>query len=158
MKSGHKKVVGDLTILDGDQVEKVTPRGMRLNNPGNIRHGDKWEGMAKEQKDKSFINFSEPKYGIRAMARIIGDSYKKKGIERIEDIISRWAPEEDNNDVESYIKSVLQFTGLGDRKKKIKSDSQLALLIAGIINHENGKMPYSMEDIKSGIKLAKRKE
>jgi hypothetical protein len=31
----------------------LEPRGIRLNNPGNLRHGDKWQGMVDDQPDRS---------------------------------------------------------------------------------------------------------
>ena len=33
------------------------PRGIRNNNPGNIRLGDNWQGMKESQSDKSFVQF-----------------------------------------------------------------------------------------------------
>ena len=39
---------GEQTVLD-----MTKPRGIRLNNPGNIRHGDNWRGMAPDQPDQS---------------------------------------------------------------------------------------------------------
>lgn len=31
-------------------------RGERNNNPGNIRHGAKWQGLASTQTDKDFLS------------------------------------------------------------------------------------------------------
>ena len=42
-------------------------RGERNNNPGNIRHGAKWQGLASTQTDKDFCQFISPEYGIRAI-------------------------------------------------------------------------------------------
>ena len=45
-------------------------RGLRNNNPGNIRHGSsQWQGMSAEQPDNAFIKFDDPVYGIRAIAK-----------------------------------------------------------------------------------------
>jgi hypothetical protein len=44
-----------------------TPRGIRNNNPLNIRHSaDQWQGACEEQKDKSFVQFKSMAYGYRA--------------------------------------------------------------------------------------------
>lgn len=49
------------------------PRGIRNNNPGNIKKtSDKWEGLnADQSKDDTFCQFSDAKYGIRAMAKLL---------------------------------------------------------------------------------------
>lgn len=48
----------------------IKPRGIRNNNPGNIRrNGDPWQGLAETQGDKEFFTFTTPVYGIRALAR-----------------------------------------------------------------------------------------
>lgn len=49
------------------------PRGIRNNNPGNIRRSsDPWQGLAKEQIDREFFKFKSSVYGIRALARLLG--------------------------------------------------------------------------------------
>lgn len=49
------------------------PRGIRNNNPGNIRWGSDWQGLISEEErtDKSFCQFQDPVYGLRAMVKII---------------------------------------------------------------------------------------
>ena len=44
---------------------------MRNNNPGNIRLGDKWNGLSAHQDDGSFCQFDEVDYGIRAIYRTL---------------------------------------------------------------------------------------
>ena len=65
-------------ISDLDYVGADHLRGVRNNNPGNIRVGDDWVGLAKsdemtawQAKEQEFCVFSEPKYGIRAMCKIL---------------------------------------------------------------------------------------
>ena len=42
-------------------------RGIRNNNPLNIRHSaDRWQGAAEEQNDPSFVQFKSMAYGYRA--------------------------------------------------------------------------------------------
>lgn len=37
------------------------PRGLRNNNPGNIRLSkDKWQGLRERQEDKEFFQFGTP--------------------------------------------------------------------------------------------------
>ena len=53
-------------------------RGIRNNNPLNIRHSaDKWQGASVEQKDKSFVQFKSMAYGYRAAWRILQTYYER---------------------------------------------------------------------------------
>lgn len=127
-------------------------RGIRNNNPGNIRLGANWQGMREEQTDGAFVQFVEPKYGIRAMARII-DNYKKRGVTTVEQIISTWAPPIENN-TQSYVRSVAQKTGWPSFYEPEKSRGDYLPLIKAIIFHENGQQPYSDATINTGIGMA----
>ena len=53
----------------------MTPRGIRNNNPLNIRRspGQTWQGECPVQTDKAFVQFRSMKWGIRA-AFIISQS------------------------------------------------------------------------------------
>ena len=63
----------------------VQPRGIRNNNPGNIRWGDNWKGLVPEDKrtDRSFCQFIDVKYGIRAIARILLNYRNREGMKRV---------------------------------------------------------------------------
>ena len=95
-------------------------RGIRNNNPLNIRHSsDRWEGARLEQTDKSFVQFRTMAYGYRAAWKVL-ESYwthfrKLREPFTIENIIRRWAPPSEN-DTEAYIRSVLMLTGLGGKE------------------------------------------
>ncbi len=47
------------------------PRGVRNNNPGNIRLGIAWNGLAPEQTDPDFCQFITPQFGIRALCIVL---------------------------------------------------------------------------------------
>ncbi|MBX9055585.1 structural protein P5, partial [Parabacteroides merdae] len=50
----------------------MTARGLRNNNPGNIRiNGDLFQGEVRPSKDKSFKQFTTMAYGYRAMFKIL---------------------------------------------------------------------------------------
>ncbi len=131
-----------------------TIRGIRNHNPGNIRENDRvdydWEGEAYTDSDGEFEEFVSPEYGIRAIARIL-NSYASRGVITMGDIISTWAPRNENN-TDSYISHVHQMTGIAPNDVVTKLD--YPHLIAAIIRHENGVNPYSMELINTGIALA----
>lgn len=139
-------------VIMGGGVVYHKARGLRNNNPGNIRHGDNWLGMADEQTDKSFVQFTDVKYGIRAMTRIL-DNYSKRGLNTVEEIISTWAPPIENN-TESYIKSVLVSANWAPGHLVKKENGDYLPLIKAIIKHENGLNPYSDSTVAEGIRLA----
>jgi len=128
-------------------------RGIRNNNPGNIRKsGTTWAGAVPPelQKDASFVIFTDAVYGIRAMAKIL-KSYAGRGLITIEKIISTWAPATEN-DTRAYIASVSRATGF-DATKPLDTN-QLMKLIPAIIQHENGSQPYPQHVIDKGVSLA----
>lgn len=128
------------------------PRGIRNNNPGNIRHNsDEWKGMAETQTDKSFVQFKSAKYGMRAMAKIL-QSYARRGVVYLVDIIYTWAPPSDGNDVRAYLEHVEKLTGIQGNQRVTEDD--YPKLIAAIIKHENGVQPYTMAYIEKGVALA----
>lgn len=50
-------------------------RGIRNNNPLNIRHSkDQWQGVVATQTDQSFVQFESMAYGYRAVWKIL-ESY-----------------------------------------------------------------------------------
>lgn len=131
------------------------PRGIRNNNPGNIRHGDNWKGLAEDQEDYSFCTFITPEFGIRAMAIILLNYKKLYKLNTVRKIISRWAPKAENN-TDAYISHVCTFLGV-EADDIIEHHKQLLPLITAIIIHENGENPYSLEVIELGIKMAEKK-
>lgn len=87
-------------------------RGMRNNNPGNIdRNATKWLGMADEQTDTRFIVFKEMKYGCRAILKLLSTYYTKYHLHTVKEIISRWAPSNEN-DTSAYYKKVAKDLGV----------------------------------------------
>lgn len=130
---------------------KVWPRGIRNNNPGNIRYtGTRWQGLASPSSDGEYCIFKNVRYGIRAMAKIL-NSYAGRGLVSIDQIINTWAPESENNTT-AYIFSVAQKLGVDPREPLDKND--WPALIGAIIYHENGAQPYSMQIINEGVALA----
>lgn len=129
-------------------------RGIRNNNPGNIRHGEKWIGLAPEQPDPAFCRFVSPEYGIRAMGRILVNYQRRHGLKTLRGIVSRWAPPAEN-DTDAYIRHVCDQVGAGpDDAVDVENPEILEALTAAIITHENGINPYSRELIRRGIDLA----
>jgi len=132
----------------------MASRGIRNNNPGNIRHGDAWQGLAEQQTDSSFCVFRSPEYGIRALAKVLLNYEKKYGLNTVRKIVSRYAPENEN-DTESYIKSVAGQLGVDtDEPITMRDKATLLVLVKAIIRHENGEQPYSNEILIKGLEMA----
>ena len=88
-----------------------TTRGIKNNNPFNIRYSaiNKWKGLT--GSDGSFCVFENMKYGIRA-GGVLLRNYLKNGNNTIEKIITKFAPAEDGNNTANYIKHVAQMSGI----------------------------------------------
>lgn len=119
-------------------------RGIRNNNPLNIRHGkSQWVGMSEKQTDKSFVQFKERVYGYRA-AFVLIRGYISKGKDTIGKIIAKWAPSSDGNNTQSYIDYVSHSTGINashalhweDKDDLIDIVCSMAHLESGIIENK----------------------
>ena len=132
----------------------TVPRGIRNNNPGNVRYtGTKWKGLADPPSDGSFCRFETPEYGIRCIYVIISNYYTIHNIDTIRSVINRWAPPNEN-DTKAYIDHVSSKCGVGaDQVIDPRSLNIMLPLIEAIILHENGEQPYHRSTILAGVKL-----
>jgi hypothetical protein len=130
------------------------PRGIRNNNPLNIRHGDPWLGATREQTDPAFVTFESPAYGFRAASRLLLNYQERYGLTSVLAIIGRWAPPSEN-DTEAYADAVAaeMHVRAGDAISLRDGKTLLAMLRA-MCSHENGECPYDDATIVSGMKLA----
>ena len=108
---------------------KTPPRGMRNNNPLNIRHSaSQWQGMRAEQTDRAFVQFTSMTMGYRAAWRTLETYFKRFEAERKpftpRNIIYRWAPPVEN-DSEAYLRSICRLTSLAGNEP-LKQPSHLA--------------------------------
>ena len=92
----------------------MEPRGIRNNNPLNIRKSaDKWQGLSTLQEDREFFKFVSMEWGWRAAFVILCKTYYGKyKLRTIRDIVTRWAPAKENN-TPAYIRHVSDYTGIG---------------------------------------------
>lgn len=130
--------------------ENYLPRGLRNNNPGNIRiNGDLFQGEVRPSRDKSFKQFETMAYGYRAVFRILSNYRKNYGLDTIRKMIGRWAPENEN-DTEAYIKAVSNYAGIpADDPVDINDREQMTRIVAGMSKVENGK-EAEMSDVIAG--------
>lgn len=131
------------------------PRGIRNNNPGNLRRSkDPWQGLATPQTDPDFFTFKSAPYGIRALARTLINYQDEHSLRTIRQIISRWAPANENN-TGAYIDSVAASTGYdADRPLDMHKFTHLEPVVKAIIRHENGQQPYTDAEVTKALVLA----
>lgn len=129
------------------------PRGIRNNNPLNIRIGNVWLGEVKKPTDKSFEQFISMEYGIRAGFVILRRYIRRYGIDTIAEIVSRWAPSSENN-TKAYISAVANRTLLDpDLPIRFEDKEVMCSIVSAMIEVECG-CSVSMEKIKKGYELA----
>src|ERR1700729_2714164 len=84
------------------------PRGIRNNNPGNIKYdGTQWQGLTGQDgtaDSPGFNIFKDMGWGTRAIATSLVNMINK-GEDTITALISAWAPSTENNTT-AYIDSV----------------------------------------------------
>ncbi|CAH0144449.1 structural protein [Pseudomonas brassicacearum] len=145
------------------------PRGIRNYNPGNIRHaqGIRWQGTAPNQSDNQYVQFINPRWGIRAIARVLITYQDKRRaadgspIDTVREIIERWAPPSENN-TDAYVISVARALGLDPDVASVDvyDFEIMRALVTVIIRHENGAGPlpggrwYGDTIIADGLALA----
>ncbi len=120
----------------------MTPRGIRNCNPLNIRRSkDQWKGMAEAQTDRAFVQFKTMEWGWRAAFQLLTRTYYHKyRLYTIRAIVSRWAPQSENN-TSAYIDTVARLTAIDpDEPLGIPSVSPARWMMLGMAMaiQENG--------------------
>lgn len=90
-------------------MKKVLPRGIRNNNPLNIRIGNTWLGERTNPTDQEFEEFVTMEYGLRAAFIILRRYIRRYKKNTISSIVSTWAPSSENNTLK-YIDRVADLT------------------------------------------------
>lgn len=129
----------------------MKPRGLRNNNPLNIRHSaDTFQGEIKGN-DRSFKTFSSMPFGYRA-AFVILATYLSKGLNTIEKIIAKWAPPTENNTA-NYIVMVEKWSGVPRHQQLTAANgAEYILIVAAMSFVENG-VNADISQIQAGFNL-----
>ena len=131
----------------------MTARGLRNNNPGNIRiTKDKWQGLSEKQTDKSFFQFTSMPYGYRALIRTLQNYRNKWGCKTIADFIKRWAPENENN-TSGYVTRVCREMQVPSTYMPDVHDKATMCAFAAAISQVENGAPANMEDVRKGWEL-----
>lgn len=129
-----------------------TPRGIRNNNPLNIRIGNSWQGEVENPTDKKFEQFTQMEYGLRAGFYLLRRYISRYHLNTISDIIKRWAPTNENN-TENYIKRVSLEVGLSPYEPiRFEDKETMCKIVNAMVFVENGQR-VNMELIERGYDI-----
>ena len=130
------------------QVTRAMARGLRNHNPGNIE---------RQSGDPRFVVFAEPKWGIRAICRVLityQDGRQARDgsrIDSVREIVERWAPPGEN-DTKAYVAAVAKAAGRGpDDPVDVYDWATMRAIVVAIIGHENGCQPYDDATLDAGL-------
>lgn len=93
----------------------MSSRGIRNNNPLNIRKGNNWLGERPVQSDPAFEEFESMQMGIRAALKLMrnqitGFNGRRPKFNTIRKLIAVWAPPTENS-TDKYVSFVCNKTG-----------------------------------------------
>lgn len=128
------------------------PRGLRNNNPLNIKIGNDWVGE-RENSDGVFEEFRTIEYGYRAafiLLRRYINHYKRDTIRKI---VDSWAPD-GRRFQDAYMHSVSKWTAIDiDFKIDFSDKSIMCAIVQGMARVENG-MDVDIKPIQAGYDMA----
>lgn len=136
-------------VEDGSIVEVPdarAPRGIRNNNPGNLEYRGQEGASLEDHANPRFARFRTAEEGLAALAAQLR-RYGQRGVDTVGKIISKYAPSIEN-DTPGYTGSVSRRLGVDSNTRLDLNDpSVLQGLMGAIIQVENGRNPYSAEQI-----------
>lgn len=149
-------------------MQKVTtnqlPRGLRNNNPLNIRHttgAQPWQGQT--GNDGKFCIFESMEMGYRAAFRVLNTYNRKHNIYSVREIIYRWAPPRDHNKTRAYIERVCREAGLRETdiivvdswiEEKREDAMRMVWAMAKVENGDRFITEADMKTVRKGYELA----
>lgn len=124
-------------------------RGIRNNNPGNIRISqNKWQGKVPtdQNTDGAFEQFSAMKYGIRALYRLL-ITYLGYGLQTVDEIIDRYAPSGDNseqarNNYKQYAREVVGGNEISSQEDFLNLAKAIMIFENKADQYENFVAPF----------------
>lgn len=128
-------------------------RGLRNNNPGNIRLGSfRYRGERVQSGDTAFRQFESMEWGYRAMFVLLHTYWRKYGCRTLRQMINRYAPPVENH-TESYIRRVADDTHLNpDEEISTTNAAVMTAVVAAMSAVENG-VKADMKDVWRGWEL-----
>lgn len=129
------------------------PRGIRNNNPLNIRIGNVWIGEVDNPTDPDFEQFKSMVYGVRAGFVLLRRYIRHYHRTTIPQVIAAWAPASENN-VTKYVETVCQLSGIApDATLDYFNRDQMVALVDAMIYVECGQH-INQQQIIDGYRFA----
>jgi hypothetical protein len=148
-KMGESIAKGIDSITGNTEVNpavKNQPRGIRNNNPGNLNFANQPGASLEAGQNARFASFDTPEEGLSALSHQL-KLYDKRGINTVSSMIGKFAPPSENNTA-AYINNVSKELGVSPTDQIDVNDPKvMAKMMTSIIKIENGKNPYSEEQI-----------
>lgn len=127
-----------------EQDNKKVPRGIRNNNPLNIRVGNHWQGEKSISSDKEFEQFESMQMGIRAGFKILrqymsGYGGATRPFNTIELMVKRWAPSTENP-TKRYTDFVSKMSGIPcSEPVNFRERNKMVAIVDAMIQFECGQ-------------------
>ena len=114
-------------------------RGLRNNNPGNIRLGTvRYKGERAKSSDAAFRQFESMEWGYRAMFVLLHTYALKHNCHTLRSMINRYAPPIENH-TENYIRRVAYASHLSPDETISTTDRGImTAVVAAMSEVENG--------------------
>lgn len=124
-------------------------RGLRNNNPGNIRISNTRYLGEVDSTDSAFKQFKTMAHGYRAMFVLLHTYQKKYHLNTIADMISRYAPAVENH-TKAYIDAVSEWSGVPATSRITTTNGDIMVpVVAAMSRVENGVFA-NMNDVVKG--------
>ena len=132
---------------------RIIPRGIRNNNPLNIRIGNTWLGERKNPTDPAFEEFVSIEYGLRAAFCILRRYIRRYHKDTVPNIVSTWAPASENN-TQRYIDIVCRRSGISPTQQiRFEDETTMCKLVEAMAFVECGQ-PIDGKKIEKGYSMA----
>ena len=128
-------------------------RGLRNNNPGNIRRSRvRYKGEVRPSRDPDFKEFSTIAYGYRAVFVLL-DTYRSRyGLTTIRQMLNRYAPPTENF-TEGYVRFVADYAGvMPDEVIDTRNEMDMIPIVSAMSTIENG-VAANIADVERGWEL-----
>lgn len=147
-------------VVPGQWPDFSLPRGIRNNNPGNIRvnNANNWLGKIPfaQNTDSTLVNgqpvlkrafeqFTELRFGLRAMIRLIQNYQTNHGDNTLRKIINRYAPPNENH-TNTYLNYIAGQVGIGPDAPFVANKENMRKLIPALVRYENGTQKAWIND------------
>jgi hypothetical protein len=159
--AGALEGITDAAASVGYTLGVYTPKGLRNNNPGNLRYvaSIQWNGQVGDD-GTGYAVFDSAEHGVRALGHQL-NTYAGRGLNTIDDIVDdsgrvlqkgiipTYAPSNENNTA-AYVSAVCGELGLAPTQP-FDVNGLLPQLVAAIIHHENGVQPFDLSDLQAWV-------